>query len=109
MTLFLESVEKSPTPTFRNILVPYDNSKMSEKAFLHAINLNMNHKTQILILSVFHSGLASRSFLDYNTHQTKIEKKRLNEIKLKHNELKNTALDYGIQCHSCLTISSSIA
>lgn len=109
MSLHLESLKKIPTPVFRNILIPFDNSKMSEKAFLHAINLNMNHKITISILSIFHSSLASSSFLDYNTHQTQIETKKLNEIKLKHNKLKNIALGHGIQCHSYLTMSSSIA
>ncbi|QLH06855.1 universal stress protein [Nitrosopumilus ureiphilus] len=101
--------KKSPAPIFRNILIPFDNSNLSSRSFWHALNLNMNHKTEILILSVFQSDLLSRSFLDYNTHQTILEQKKLNQIKLRHNELKKIAAKYEIPCRSFLAISSSIA
>lgn len=100
--------EKFSHPVFRRILVPFDNSKMSDRAFLQAINLNFNHKTEIIILSVFHSDQLSRSFLDYNTHQTVIEQKKVNKIKLKHRKLTKIAEKKGILCRTHLAISSSI-
>ena len=100
--------EKFSKPIIRRILVPFDNSKMSDRAFLHAINLDFNHKFEIIILSVFHSDQSSRSFLDHNTHQTVIEQKKLNKIKLKHKKLIKIAKANMIACRAHLAISSSI-
>jgi len=109
MQLNVEAIENTPIPIFRKILIPYDDSKLSEKAFWYAVNLDMNHKTEILILSVFHSDHLPSSFLDYNAHQTVIEKDKLIHVKLKHNEMKKVAEKYGISCNSYLALSSSIA
>ena len=100
--------EKFSKILFKKILVPFDNSKMSDRAFLHAINLNFNHKTEIIILSVYHSDHLSISFLDYNAHQTIIEREKLNEIKLKHKKLKEISEEYGITCRTFVAASSSI-
>lgn len=100
--------EKFSKALFKKILVPFDNSKMSDRAFLHAINLNFSHKTEIIILSVYHSDHVSISFLDYNAHQTIIEKGKLNEIKLKHKKLKEISKEYGIECRTFVAASSSI-
>jgi len=100
--------EKFSKSVIRRILVPFDNSKMSDRAFLQAINLDFNHKFEIIILSVFHSEQLSRSFLDYNTHQTIIEQKKLNEVKLKHKKLVKIAEERGIMCRTHIAISSSI-
>ena len=109
MQLISQNRTELPIPIFRKILIPFDDSKLSEKAFWYAINLNMKHKTEILILSVFHSDHLPISFLDYNAHQTIIEKEKLLSLKLKHNELKKTAEKYGITCNSYMTMSSSIS
>lgn len=100
--------EKFSRALFKKILVPFDNSKMSDRAFLHAINLNFCHKTEIIILSVYHSNHGSISFLDYNAHQTIIEKDKLNEIKLKHKKLKEISKEHGIECRAFVAASSSI-
>ena len=97
------------SPIFRNILIPFDNSELSTRAFWVALNLNMTHHTEILLLSVFQSDLLSSSFLDHNAHQTVLEQKRLNQIKLRHNDLKKFASNHGISCRSFLTVSSSIS
>ncbi|EGG42653.1 Hypothetical protein Nlim_0465 [Candidatus Nitrosarchaeum limnium SFB1] len=104
-----QNKRENPIPIFRKILIPFDDSKLSEKAFWYAVNLDMNHKTEILILSVFHSDQLPSSFLDYNAHQTVIEKEKLLSVKLKHNELKKVAQKYDISCNSYMTISSSIS
>lgn len=98
-----------PKPVFKTILIPYDDSVLSGRAFWHAINLDFNHPVEILILSIFPSDVSPRSFLDYNSHQTILERKKLNEIKSRHNKLKEIALRYNISCRSFLTISSSIS
>ena len=100
--------EKQAKAIFRKILVPFDNSKMSERAFWHAINLNFKHKTEIIILSVFHNDKVSISFLDYNAHQTIIEQKKLNEVKIKLKKLSEIAKEYGILCRTFVATSSSI-
>ena len=100
--------KKISKSAFRKILVPFDDSKMSERAFWHAINLNFKHKTEIIILTIFYSDKSSSSFLDYNAHQTIIEQKKLNEIKLKHRKLNKISESYGIPCRSFVATSSSI-
>ncbi|BDQ30631.1 universal stress protein [Nitrosopumilus zosterae] len=100
--------EKFSKAIFRKILVPFDNSKMSDRAFWHAINLNFKHKSEIIILSVFHSEQYSSSFLNYNTHQTIIEQKKLNEVKIKHKKLKEISEECGIPCRTFVATSSSI-
>ncbi|MCV0409513.1 universal stress protein [Nitrosopumilus sp.] len=100
--------EKFSKAIFRKILVPFDNSKMSDRAFWHAINLNFKHKSEIIILSVFYSEQHSSSFLNYNTHQTVIEQKKLNEIKIKHKKLKEISEEHGIPCRTFIATSSSI-
>lgn len=100
--------EKFSKTIFRKILVPFDNSKMSDRAFWHAINLNFKHKSEIIILSVFYSEQYSSSFLNYNTHQTVIEQKKLNEVKIKHKKLKEISEKGGIPCRTFIATSSSI-
>ena len=99
---------KKSKAIFKKILIPFDNSKMSDRAFWNAINLNFRHKTEIIILSVFHSDQFSISFLDYNAHQTIIEQKKLTEIKVKHKKLKEISEEYGIPCRTFVSTSSSI-
>lgn len=100
--------KKCSKAIFRKILVPFDNSKMSDRAFWHAINLNFKHKSEIIILSVFYSEQYSSSFLTYNTHQTVIEQKKLNEVKIKHKKLKEISEECGIPCRTFIATSSSI-
>lgn len=100
--------EKFSNVVFRRILVPFDNSKMSDRAFWHAINLNFKHETEIILLSVFYSDQYSRSFLDYNTHQTIIDQKKLREIKIKHKKLKEISEMHGISCRTFVATASSI-
>ena len=93
----LESIkEHLPKPVFRTILIPYDDSIMSNRAFWYAINLDFNHPMEILILSIFSSDALPHSFLDYNAHQTVLERKKLNKIKSSHNKLKTIATRYKI-------------
>ncbi|MGY5148554.1 MAG: universal stress protein [Candidatus Nitrosopumilus sp. bin_68KS] len=108
MQVYAPQQEKFSKSLFKKILVPFDNSKMSDKAFWHAINLNFRHKIEIIIVSVYHSDHLSISFLDYNAHQTIIEREKLNEIKLKHKKLKEISQERGIECRSFVAASSSI-
>lgn len=102
-------LESIPKPVFRTILIPYDDSILSSRAFWHALNLDFNHPMEILILSIFSSDALPHSFLDYNSHQTILERKKLNKIKSSHDKLKKIATQYNIPCRSFLTTSSSIS
>jgi nucleotide-binding universal stress UspA family protein len=108
MQVYAPQQAKFSKALFKKILVPFDNSKMSDKAFWHAINLNFKHKTEIIIISVYHSDHPSISFLEYNAHQTIIERGKLKEIKLKHKKLKEISEEYGIGCRTFVAASSSI-
>lgn len=108
MQVSVSQQEKFSKAVFRKILLPFDNSKMSDRAFWHAINLNFKHKSEIIILSVFYSEQYSSSFLNYNAHQTVIEQKKLNEIKIKHKKLKEISEKCGIPCRTFVATSSSI-
>ena len=94
---------------FKRILVPFDGSELSIRAFWHAINMNFRYKTEIVILTIFHSDLMSSSFLDYNTHQTILEKKALKKIKIQHLKLKKIAKKHLIPFKSNLLVSSSVS
>lgn len=93
---------------FKRILVPFDNSELATRAFGYAINMNFNNETEILLLSVIYSDLMSSSFLEFNTHQTILEQKKLKKIKRKHMKLKKIASENHIPCKSILIASSSV-
>lgn len=96
-------------PVFRTVLIPYDDSVLSGRAFWYAINLDFNHPMEILILSIFTSDALPHSVLDYNSHQTILERKKLNKIKSSHDKLKKIGTQYKIPCRSFLATSSSIS
>ena len=100
--------KKVPKSLFKRILVPYDNSELATRAFWYAVNMNFNNDTEILLLSVIQSDLMSSSFLEFNTHQTVIEQKKLKKIKLNHMKLKKIASENHIPCKSILIASSSV-
>ena len=91
----------------KKILVPFDNSKLAVRAFWIAINIAHKFNSEIYLLSAINSDFFSSSFLDFNSHQTVLENKKIKEIKLKHNELKNFAKKYNIPVSSEVAISSS--
>jgi len=91
----------------KKILVPFDNSKLAVRAFWNAINVASKFKSEIFVLSAIHSDFFSSSFLDFNSHQTVLENKKIKEIKLKHCELKNFAKKYHVTVNSEVVISPS--
>ena len=99
---------KVPKSLFKRILVPFDNSELATRAFWYAVNMNFNNDTEILLLSVIQSDLMSSSFLEFNTHQTVMEQKKLKKIKLNHMKLKKIAAENQIPCKSILIASSSV-
>jgi nucleotide-binding universal stress UspA family protein len=93
----------------KKILVPFDNSKLAVRAFWNAINVASKFNSEIFVLSAINSDFFSSSFLDFNSHQTVLENKKIKEIKLKHYELKNFAKKYNVTVNSEVVISSSAA
>ncbi|MDC8438249.1 MAG: universal stress protein [Candidatus Nitrosotenuis sp.] len=103
-----ECREVSPA-LIKHILVPFDESQMSYRAFEFALDLAKKYNAKISIITVMFSGVMSRSFIDMTSHQKVIENDRMKQISHSSKLLQDIAKRFGVEAKFEVKISNNVS
>jgi nucleotide-binding universal stress UspA family protein len=79
--------------TIKRILVPFDSSKYSERAFALALDLAHHYGATLTTLTILYEDPANYLSIE---HQTTIDKEKFDKIQEKFKTLKSSAKKFGI-------------
>ena len=96
---------KVGTSTIRRILVPYDDSQYSERAFSLSLDLAQHYGAEITTLTIVYENPTTD--LDIR-HQTSIDKEKIKKINEKFKLLKQNAKQFGISLKNDIDQSREI-
>jgi len=91
---------KLGTSTIRKILVPYDDSKYSERAFTLSLDLAQHYGASITTLTIVYENPTTD--LDIR-HQTPIDEEKIKKINEKFKVLRQNAKQFGITIKNDIT------
>lgn len=100
--------EVSPS-LIKHILVPFDQSPISHRAFELALDLAKKYNSKISVITVIHSSILSSSFLDMASHQTILEKNRIKQVHALFKTLHDSAEKFGVKVKSDLILSHHVS
>jgi len=103
-----ECKQVSPS-LIKHILVPFDESQISYRAFEFALDLAKKYNSTISIITVIYSSIMSSSFLDMASHQTIIERNKIKRMQSLFQILHQTAEKFGVTTKSDMIPSSHIS
>ena len=95
---------KEGVSLIRHILVPYDDSGYSNRAFVFGLDLAKKYGAILSVISVMYSNPKSTEI----RHQTVIDKDRVNIMKKSFNRLEMTAKKFGVSIRTELIMKSEI-
>ena len=81
------------TSPIKRILVPFDSSKYSERAFALALDLAHHYGASLTTLTILYENPTTDIAI---RHQTTINKEKLNKMQEKFQKLKETAGKFGV-------------
>lgn len=90
--------------TIKHILVPYDDSTYSNRAFVYALDLAKKYGAKISVISIMYS---SPDAVDI-THQTSVDEKKVQIMKKSYNRLHLAAKKFGIPLETKMLMETSI-
>ena len=103
-----ECKEVSPS-LIKHILVPFDESQISYRAFEFALDLAKKYNSKISLITVIYSSILSSSFLDMASHQTIIERNKITQMQSLFKILHQTAEKLGVETKSDMILSNHIS
>jgi nucleotide-binding universal stress UspA family protein len=103
-----ECKEVSPS-LIKHILVPFDESQMSYRAFEFALDLAKKYNSKISIITVIYSSILSSSFLDMASHQTILERNKIKQVHSLFQIIHKAAEKFGVKIKSDMILSDHIS
>lgn len=103
------SFENPPLLVIKHILIPYDDSDYSKKAFEFGLDLARKYNSKISIISVMYSSVMGSSFLERQEHQTSIERTRLRKLTNSFSEYRLRSRKLKIPFYSEIVVSNSVS
>ena len=105
----IEIDDKFDVFPIRQIIVPYDNSKYSDRAIKFALTLAQKFDSYVTTLTILNSDIHSRAFTNMKNHQTVIDRTGHQKLNKKLKSFENSANKLNISLKSDILVSSSIA
>lgn len=105
----LEHCNVVKTSLIRQILVPYDNSQYSQRAFAHALDLARKYGASIIVATVTNEDQDAEWIHDTPTRQKGINKSRNAEFKKIFHSLEDLASKFQIHFDSIILESKNTA
>lgn len=105
----IDACEEISPSLIKHILVPFDLSDMSHRAFEFSLDLAKKYNARISVLTVMYSEVLSSSFLDMSSHQKIIEKEKMSQISASFRLLDGAAKKFGVQLKSDMVFSKNVA
>ncbi|CAE6494689.1 universal stress protein [Candidatus Nitrosotenuis uzonensis] len=105
----IDTCEEISPSLIKHILVPFDLSDMSHRAFEFSLDLAKKYNARISVLTIMYSEVLSSSFLDMSSHQKIIEKEKINQISTSFKLLEGAAKKFSVQLKSDMVFSKNVA
>ena len=90
--------------TIKHILVPYDDSQYSNRAFVYALDLAKKYGADLSIISIMYSS----PLPTYIQHQTTIDDEKKKVMEKSFKRLRNAAKKFGIPIKTQMLMESAI-
>ena len=90
--------------TIKHILVPYDDSAYSNRAFVYALDLAKKYGAKISIISIMYSSPSAVEI----KHQTSVDKEKIKVMEQSYKRLRSAAKKFGIPIETRMLMESSI-
>lgn len=90
--------------TIKHILVPYDDSAYSNRAFVYALDLAKKYGAKLSVISIMYS---SRHATDIN-HQTTVDNEKIKVMEKSYKKLRATAKKFGVSIETQMLMETSI-
>ncbi len=90
--------------TIKHILVPYDDSHYSNRAFVHAIDLAKKYGAQLSVISIMYSSPSPT----YIQHQTTVDDEKKKVMKNSFKQLNKVAKQFGVTIKTEMLMESAI-
>ena len=90
--------------TIRHILVPYDDSPYSNRAFVYALDLAKKYGAIISVISIMYSNSKPTNI----EHQTSIDRKKIDAMKKSFRRLNEVSKRFGVPMRTEMMMESAI-
>lgn len=95
---------KEVNSTIKHILVPYDDSAYSNRAFVFALDLAKKYGANLSVISIMYSSHNPSEI----SHQTSIDEKKIKVMENSYKRLRIAARKFGVPLHTQMLMESSI-
>jgi nucleotide-binding universal stress UspA family protein len=90
--------------TIKHILVPYDDSPYSNRAFVYALDLAKKYDARLTIISIMYSS----PHVTEIKHQTTVDDEKIKVMKKSYERLSNAAKKFGVPISTQMLMETSI-
>jgi nucleotide-binding universal stress UspA family protein len=90
--------------TIKHILVPYDDSAYSNRAFVYALDLAKKYGANLSVISIMYSSLNPSEI----SHQTSIDEKKIKIMENSYRRLRIAAKKFGVSLQTQMLMETSI-
>jgi len=90
--------------TIRHILVPYDDSAYSNRAFVYALDLAKKYGAKLSVISIMYSSYNPTEI----RHQTTVDDKKIRVMEKSYRRLREAAKKFGVPIKTQMLLKTSI-
>ncbi len=90
--------------TIRHIMVPYDDSAYSNRAFVYALDLAKKYGAKISVVSIMYSSPHASEI----KHQTTVDDKKIKVMEKSYSRLRDAAKKFGVPISTQMLMETSI-
>ena len=90
--------------TIKHILVPYDDSAYSNRAFVYALDLAKKYGAKLSVISIMYSSTAATQI----KHQTTLDKEKIKVMEKSYRRLRQVAKKFGVTISTKMLMQTSI-
>jgi len=105
----IEECKQISPALIKHLLVPFDQSPISHRAFEIALDLAKKYNAKISVLTVLYSGSLSSSFLNMSSHQKIIERQKIGQVNRAFKQMSDVSGKFGVRVKSDMIFSSNVA
>ena len=90
--------------TIQHILVPYDDSAYSNRAFVYALDLAKKYGAKLSVISIMYSSPHATQI----KHQTSVDDKKIKVMEKSYRRLREVAKKFGVPINTKMLMETSI-
>ena len=90
--------------TIRHVMVPYDDSAYSNRAFVYALDLAKKYGAKLSIISIMYSSSHATDI----RHQTSVDDSKIKVMEKSYKRLRSAAKKFGVPIKTQMLMESSI-